>query len=168
MVSSINRIIAERLLNEIRIHDINLGGKMVAILGSKGSGKSHFLTRLAHQMVFLHPLSRFRSGKPSSGAGAAWIIGPGCMSQTSNGKAPSSGGKCMSITPSTTPRSSSTRSGTRSVLSGRPPRPYPTVVDLHTNLVLGDQCRLRADEIPDVAGDARPPARPILQQTPCP
>ena len=55
MVSRINREIAERLLNEIRIHDINPGGKMVALLGSKGSGKSHFLTRLAHQMVFLHP-----------------------------------------------------------------------------------------------------------------
>lgn len=55
MVSKINREIAERLLNEIRIHNANVGGTMTGIIGSKGSGKTHFLTRLAHQVLFMHP-----------------------------------------------------------------------------------------------------------------
>ena len=55
MVSRINREIAERLLNEIRIHNTNPGGTMAGIIGSKGSGKTHFLVRLAHQVLYLHP-----------------------------------------------------------------------------------------------------------------
>lgn len=55
MVSNINRAIAERILSEIRIHNPNSGGVMVAIIGSKGCGKTHLLTRLSHQVVFWHP-----------------------------------------------------------------------------------------------------------------
>lgn len=56
MVSKINREVAERLLNEIRIHNTNAGGTMAGIIGSKGSGKTHFLVRLAHQVLYFHPI----------------------------------------------------------------------------------------------------------------
>lgn len=56
MVSRINREIAERLLNEIRIHNANAGGTMTGIIGSKGSGKTHLITRLSHQVVYIHPI----------------------------------------------------------------------------------------------------------------
>jgi len=55
MVARINREIAERLLNEIRIHEADAGGKTVCILGSKGSGKTHLMSRLASQMTYIHP-----------------------------------------------------------------------------------------------------------------
>ena len=56
MVSNINREVARRILNEIRIHNTNAGGTMTAIIGSKGCGKTHLLIRLSHQVVFLHPI----------------------------------------------------------------------------------------------------------------
>lgn len=55
MVSPINREFAERLLNEIRIHEVTAGGKMFCVVGSKGSGKTHFMVRLATQMMYIHP-----------------------------------------------------------------------------------------------------------------
>ena len=55
MVSNINVKAAEEHLNALRIHDVESGGKMFGIVGSKGCGKTHLLTRLAHQIVFLHP-----------------------------------------------------------------------------------------------------------------
>ena len=55
MVSNINVKAAEEHLNALRIHDVESGGKMFGLVGSKGCGKTHLLTRLAHQIVFLHP-----------------------------------------------------------------------------------------------------------------
>ena len=58
MVSIINREIAERLLNEIRIHEADAGGKVLCILGSKGCGKTHLMTRLSTQMTYIHPAKK--------------------------------------------------------------------------------------------------------------
>ena len=55
MVSSINVKAAEEHLNALRIHEVESGGTMFGIVGSKGCGKTHLLTRLAHQIVFIHP-----------------------------------------------------------------------------------------------------------------
>ncbi len=52
-VSRLNRDIAERLATEIRVHNPNMGGITFALVGSKGSGKTHSLIRMAHQMTYL-------------------------------------------------------------------------------------------------------------------
>lgn len=52
----INIASASEHLNAVRIHEIESGGVTFGIVGSKGSGKTHFLMHLAHQVVFLHPI----------------------------------------------------------------------------------------------------------------
>ncbi len=55
MSSTLNVRAAEEHFNSIRIHQAESGGTMLGIVGSKGCGKTHLLTRLAHQVVFIHP-----------------------------------------------------------------------------------------------------------------
>lgn len=138
MVSNINRIIAERLLNEIRIHDINLGGKMVAILGSKGSGKSHFLTRLAHQMVFLHPAKQILQRETVIWRGRSldywsWMYEPDFEWEGPEFRRKVYVHYSINDTPQFINEIGDPIQFPPDAL-----RPYRTVVDLHTNLALGE------------------------------
>lgn len=55
MVHQLNVKAAEEHLNSIRIHNVEAGGTMFGIVGSKGCGKTHLMTRLSHQILFIHP-----------------------------------------------------------------------------------------------------------------
>ncbi len=60
MVNQLNRQMAERLINEIRLHNIDYGGTTMLTTGAKGGGKTHFLIKLASQIAYLNP----STGKP--------------------------------------------------------------------------------------------------------
>jgi len=55
MVSSLNRTIAERILNELRIHNVEAGGTVLGVIAEKGSGKTQFLYHLAPQILYIDP-----------------------------------------------------------------------------------------------------------------
>ena len=138
MVSKINRAIAERILNEIRIHDINPGGKMVGILGSKGSGKSHFLTRLAHQMVFIHPTKQAPQRETVIWRGRgldywSWMYSPDFEWEGPGFKRKVYVHYHADDTPTFT-----NELGAPIQFPPDAIRTYRTVVDLHANLVLGE------------------------------
>jgi ssDNA-binding Zn-finger/Zn-ribbon topoisomerase 1 len=56
MVSRLNQEIAIRIMNEIRIHNIEAGGTTMGIIAEKGSGKTQFALRLANQILYIHPV----------------------------------------------------------------------------------------------------------------
>lgn len=58
MVSELNISNAQKFLQEIRVHDIESGGRFVSISGMKGCGKTNLMLLWAHQMCFIHPATK--------------------------------------------------------------------------------------------------------------
>jgi hypothetical protein len=58
MVSELNVSNAQKYLQEIRVHDIESGGRFVSISGMKGCGKTNLMLLWAHQMCFIHPATK--------------------------------------------------------------------------------------------------------------
>ena len=58
MPSELNISNAQKYLQEIRVHDIESGGRFVSISGMKGCGKTNLMLLWSHQMCFIHPATK--------------------------------------------------------------------------------------------------------------